>query len=93
MPSLAPFWSSAIVQSVNVHQCDPGATVSKMRTEVESTREYAAIRRWYADRTAARSGIPLVRHIDEGLLILERIEASLGCGRVRRSRSSGAEDR
>jgi hypothetical protein len=53
-----------------------------MRADVESTREYAAIRRWYAGRTATRSGVPLIRHIDEGLTILERIDASLAAAQA-----------
>jgi (p)ppGpp synthase/HD superfamily hydrolase len=32
--------------------------------------EYSAIARHYGDRTARRSGVPLIRHIDHGLAIL-----------------------
>ena len=53
-----------------------------MRGEVKSSREYAAIQRWYAGRAAGRSGVPLMRHIDDGLRILEQIDASLAAGRA-----------
>ena len=39
-------------------------------------KEYAAIAAWYGDRTAKRSGVRLIQHIDEGLVLLERIGAS-----------------
>lgn len=42
---------------------------------ITATREYAAIAREYGTRTAARSGVPLIRHIDEGLAILDNIAA------------------
>jgi hypothetical protein len=38
---------------------------------------YAAIREFYGDRRANRSGIPLIAHIDEGLCILDHIGSSL----------------
>lgn len=40
-------------------------------------RHYRAIRDWYGNRRAARSGVPLIAHIDEGLAVLDRIGASL----------------
>lgn len=42
------------------------------------TNEYAMIREYYSDHRAARSNIPLMNHINEGLHILE----SLGAGEV-----------
>jgi hypothetical protein len=43
---------------------------------IPETREYRAIAAHYGERTARRSGVPLMRHIDEGLLILARIGGS-----------------
>jgi hypothetical protein len=40
------------------------------------TPEYLAISRHYGDRTAVRSGVRLMQHIDEGLVILERLWAT-----------------
>jgi len=36
---------------------------------------YAAIKRIYSDKCAARSGLPLMNHIDEGLIVLDAIGA------------------
>jgi len=36
---------------------------------------YQAIKEFYGDRTAKRSGVPLINHIDEGLIILKRYDA------------------
>lgn len=41
-----------------------------------TTPEYLAIARHYGDRTARRSGVPLIRHIDHGLAILRTIGAT-----------------
>lgn len=38
--------------------------------------EYKAIAKFYGERTAERSGIPLINHIDEGLVILHRMSAT-----------------
>lgn len=38
--------------------------------------EYRAIMDFYGDRTTARSGVPLMNHIDEGLVLLEHLGAS-----------------
>lgn len=43
---------------------------------VKYTPEYRAIKAFYADRTAERSKVPLIAHIDEGLDILEMFGAS-----------------
>lgn len=40
-------------------------------------RHYLAIAEFYGSRTAARSGVLLIRHIDEGLRILDAIGADL----------------
>lgn len=40
---------------------------------IKYTVEYKAIQEYYGERTAERSGVPLMQHIDEGLLILELI--------------------
>lgn len=39
--------------------------------------EYRAIAEHYGSRTARRSGVPLIRHIDQGLAILAAIGASV----------------
>lgn len=43
-------------------------------------RHYIAVREFYGDRTAERSKVPLIYHIDEGMIILNAIE---GTARVR----------
>mgnify|MGYP003534624033 FL=1 len=37
---------------------------------------YDLIRNYYGDKRAKRSGVPYINHIDEGLIILQRINAS-----------------
>lgn len=37
--------------------------------------EYAMVQRYYGARTALRSGVPLINHIDEGLKILSKLSA------------------
>ncbi|WKB53612.1 hypothetical protein [Eleftheria terrae] len=44
---------------------------------MQDDRHYAAIAQHYGNRTAARSGVPLMRHIDEGLYLLDLLGASL----------------
>lgn len=39
-------------------------------------RAYELIRRYYGDQVARRSGVPLINHIHEGLLVLEWLGAS-----------------
>lgn len=43
---------------------------------IRETREYKAIAAHYGERTARRSGVPLIHHIDQGIAILEAIGAS-----------------
>lgn len=43
---------------------------------MKQTREYRAIAAAYGDRTARRSGVPLIQHVDEGLAILDAIGAT-----------------
>jgi len=43
---------------------------------MQDTREYRAIAAHYGTRTTRRSGVPLIRHIDQGLAILRHIGAS-----------------
>lgn len=40
------------------------------------SQEYRSISKFYGDKTAKRSGVPLMNHINEGLDILEAIYAS-----------------
>lgn len=42
----------------------------------ETTPEYAVIKNFYGDQTAQRSGVKLIRHIDEGLAVLSDIKAN-----------------
>jgi hypothetical protein len=44
---------------------------------IQSTYEYQLIQQVYGTQTAERSKVPLLNHIDEGLLILDLIKASL----------------
>jgi hypothetical protein len=45
-------------------------------TPIEKSREYKAISEFYGNRRAKRSNLPLMNHIDEGLRLLDRINAS-----------------
>jgi hypothetical protein len=49
---------------------------------IKDTREYRAIADFYGIRTARRSGVVLLRHIDEGLAILACIAATEAAGRA-----------
>ncbi|RSZ60757.1 hypothetical protein HF313_18340 [Massilia atriviolacea] len=42
---------------------------------MKNNKHYAAVRRFYGDRRAARSGALLISHIDEGLALLDEIGA------------------
>lgn len=55
-----------------VAKCIPHVVAAR----VTGTPAYLAIEREYDLRTAERSGVPLIRHIDEGLAVLQRIGAS-----------------
>jgi hypothetical protein len=44
---------------------------------VRSTAEYAAVAEFYGGRRAARSGMAYMQHINEGLVILDAIDASV----------------
>jgi hypothetical protein len=46
------------------------ALLTERLRSVKASKEYAAIRRHYGDRRAERSGVLLMRHIDEGLEVL-----------------------
>lgn len=52
------------------------------RPSIRDSREYAAIARDYGDRRAQRSQLPLIRHIDDGLTILDTIGASAAAQRA-----------
>lgn len=41
-----------------------------------SFKEYKAVKRFYDKKVAERSGVPLIKHIDEGLIILDALKAS-----------------
>ncbi len=45
--------------------------------DITQTAEYKAISEYYADKVATRSQVPLIRHITEGLCILQNEKASL----------------
>jgi hypothetical protein len=42
---------------------------------ITGTREYRAVAQLYANRTARRTGVPLMNHIDEGIAILATSDA------------------
>lgn len=44
---------------------------------VLSSNEYKAVSEFYGDRCAARSQVPLINHIDEGLYVLQEIGANM----------------
>jgi len=43
---------------------------------IKSTVEYKLIEKFYGDRVAKRSGVPLINHINEGLTVLSAIRAT-----------------
>ena len=50
--------------------------------DIRDTREYRAIAAHYGMRVAARSQVPLIHHIDEGLAILAHLGASAAAQRA-----------
>lgn len=46
------------------------------QTQIQASQEYQAILDYYGDRTAFRSQVPLMNHIDEGIVILRELGAS-----------------
>ena len=42
---------------------------------IEKSVEYQLIKKFYGDRVAKRSQVPLINHIDEGLIVLKAIGA------------------
>ena len=44
---------------------------------IKDTNGYKLITAFYGDRCAERSGVPLMNHINEGIIILERIGAGI----------------
>ena len=43
---------------------------------IRGTIEYQLISSHYSDKTAQRSGVPLINHINEGLVVLDRISST-----------------
>jgi hypothetical protein len=43
--------------------------------DVQQTHAYRAVRTHYGERMAQRSGVPLIQHIDDGLVVLQAIGA------------------
>lgn len=43
----------------------------------EGRLEHALVSKFYGDRTAERSGVPLMNHINEGLIVLQWIDADI----------------
>lgn len=48
-----------------------------MPQTIYKTKEYFAIQKYYGNRKARRSQVPLINHINEGLIILKELEADL----------------
>lgn len=44
--------------------------------EIAKSEEYQTVKRFYGDRTANRSGVPLINHISEGIGVLYIIQSS-----------------
>lgn len=55
---------------------DCGGGVWVVNMDIKYSAEYIAIHNHYLDKTAARSGVPLINHINEGLAILDILGAS-----------------
>lgn len=50
--------------------------MSKVHESIRDTAEYCAIAEFYGDRTAERSRVPLINHINDGLVVMDQINAS-----------------
>jgi hypothetical protein len=66
---------------VTVHDCDLENYLSQQNikflvADKPRWKEYLAVEKFYGDHTAARTGVHMINHIDEGLHILKRIGAS-----------------
>ena len=46
-----------------------------MHMDITKSWQYCAIAQYYKDKNAKRSGLPYIKHIDEGIEILRRIDA------------------
>ena len=46
-------------------------------SRIKHTDAYQAIKDYYGDRVAERSRVPLIQHIDDGLVVLDQINATL----------------
>lgn len=46
------------------------------RDRIRSTAEYRAVAEFYGERTAERSRVPLISHINDGLVVMDQINAS-----------------
>ena len=49
---------------------------------IQDSHEYQLIKTFYGDRVARRSQVPLINHINEGLIILDSISATEGAKRA-----------
>ena len=49
---------------------------------MDSDPHYLAICEFYGERRAKRSGVPYINHIDEGLIVLDAINASVHAKRA-----------
>lgn len=56
--------------------------LSRLDPDILFTPEHRLIRVFYGERRARRSAVPLINHIQEGLLILQRLGASLATQRA-----------
>jgi len=53
-----------------------GKNIKQISCRLTPFKEYEVISKYYGSKTTNRSGIPLINHIDEGLYILDKINAS-----------------
>ena len=54
-----------------------GSVITHVMLQMNSDPHYLAIRDFYEDKRAERSGVPYMNHINEGLLILDAINSSV----------------